>query len=166
MCTQNDLGEERRKLHERCLAIFIIHEGPDGKNIAIGQISIAEYYEQLSRKKNTVDLKRSHLLLPKYHFEEAFRIRVKIYGRYDSCTMYALRQSGAISLQLSYVSFLMIFTEAPPFSRQMPIIIIFANFLYFFYTYLLHFIYACLSYLCLSKLGSTNFHKCIKTSSL
>jgi hypothetical protein len=28
---KNNVGEERKELHERCLAIFIIYEGPDGK---------------------------------------------------------------------------------------------------------------------------------------
>jgi hypothetical protein len=50
LATQDKLGDERRGLFERSLAISIRSEGPDGFNTAIGNCNIGGFYHKLASK--------------------------------------------------------------------------------------------------------------------
>jgi hypothetical protein len=72
--------DKTQGLFERCLAICLRSEGPDGLNTAKASISIVRYYYELARRQPTVDTKRKYVLVSKSHIEEGFRIQTKIHG--------------------------------------------------------------------------------------
>jgi tetratricopeptide (TPR) repeat protein len=80
LSAQGKLGDETKGLYERSLAISIRNEGPDGLNVAIGNINFGQFYCELARKQSTVDAAQTYLILAKSHHEEAQRINSKIYG--------------------------------------------------------------------------------------
>jgi tetratricopeptide (TPR) repeat protein len=85
---QNNLGDETKELFERTLNIFVIDEGPDSINAAIGNLCIGQFYHELAEVEISVDLKRRQLLKSQSYFEEAFRIQSKVYV--SACHDYAL----------------------------------------------------------------------------
>ena len=80
LLSQGKFGDETRGLYERCLAISIRNEGPDGFNTATGNFNIGGFYYRLTSIQPTDDLKRKQLLLAKSHFVEALRIQSRILG--------------------------------------------------------------------------------------
>jgi tetratricopeptide (TPR) repeat protein len=84
---QNNLGDETKGLFERTLNIFVIGEGPDSINAAVGNLSVAQFYHELAKVETSVGLKRTQLLLSQSYFEEAFRIQSKV--NVSACHDYA-----------------------------------------------------------------------------
>jgi hypothetical protein len=78
--SRGKFGDETRGLYERYLTISIRNEGPDGLNTATGNFNIGGFYYHLANKQPTVDSKQKQLLLAKFHFAEALRIRSKVHG--------------------------------------------------------------------------------------
>jgi hypothetical protein len=101
---QDQLGDETRGLHERCLAISIRNEGLDGSNTASGNFNLGLYYCQLAGVQTTVDLKQKQLLLGKAYYEESYRISLKIYGSTHTETVAAASQLADVSSELSRIS--------------------------------------------------------------
>jgi tetratricopeptide (TPR) repeat protein len=77
---QGKLGDETKELLERSLAISVVNEGPDGPNIALGNIEIGNFYYQLAMIQSIISIKRTQLLLAKSYAEEAVRIVTKIHN--------------------------------------------------------------------------------------
>jgi tetratricopeptide (TPR) repeat protein len=77
---QGKLGDETKELLERSLAISVVNEGPDGPNIALGNIEIGNFYYQLAMIQSIISIKRTQLLLAKSYAEEAIRIETKIHN--------------------------------------------------------------------------------------
>jgi hypothetical protein len=101
---QDQLGEETRGLYERCLAIYIRNEGPDGSNTASGKFNLGSFYRQLAGKQATVDLRQTQLLHAKVYYEESHRIKSKIHGHTNPETVNTASQLAAVSSELSRMS--------------------------------------------------------------
>jgi tetratricopeptide (TPR) repeat protein len=103
LIAQGQLGDETRGLYERFLAISIRSDGPDGSNTAAGNNNLGRYYHHLAVKQASVDLKQTHLLLAKAHFEESRRIESKMCG-HDNPGTVNNTFLAAISSELSRIS--------------------------------------------------------------
>jgi tetratricopeptide (TPR) repeat protein len=101
---QGQLGDETRGLYERCLAIFIRNEGPDGLNTATGNYNLGVFCCQLAGSQTTADLEQKQLLLSKSYFEESYRINLKIYGPTHIDTVDAASQLATVLSELSRIS--------------------------------------------------------------
>jgi tetratricopeptide (TPR) repeat protein len=77
---QEKLGDERKELFERALAINIRHKGPDGANTAGANINLGIFHRQLADVHTKVALQKPFLLQSKVYFEEAARIQTKIFS--------------------------------------------------------------------------------------
>jgi tetratricopeptide (TPR) repeat protein len=80
LMVQGKLGDETRILFERTLNTFVREGGLGGINTAIGNMSIAVYYQHLAEVQTSVESKRTQLLLAKSYFEEAMQIQSSRYG--------------------------------------------------------------------------------------
>jgi hypothetical protein len=74
LAIQGKLGDEARVLHEHHLAISIRNHGPDGNNNANANYNLYLFYYRLALKGNTIDSRRTQLLLAKPHFVKVLRI--------------------------------------------------------------------------------------------
>jgi hypothetical protein len=100
---QGQLGDETRGLYERCLAISIRNEGPDGSNTASVNLNLGNFYCRLAEVQTTVDLEQKQLLLAKFYSEESHRISLKIYGPTHPETVKPASQLAAVSFELSRI---------------------------------------------------------------
>jgi tetratricopeptide (TPR) repeat protein len=100
---QGKLGNETFEVFERTLNIFFIDEGPDGINTAIGNMSIAQFHENLAGVQASVDSKRIQLQLSKSYYEEAFRIVSKVYGPTHQQTFDTAYRWDLVTKQLSSI---------------------------------------------------------------
>jgi tetratricopeptide (TPR) repeat protein len=80
LMNKGKFGDETKELFERSLVIFVMNEGPDGPNIALGNIEIGNFYYHLAMTQSTISIKRTQLLLAKSYAEEAVRIETKIHN--------------------------------------------------------------------------------------
>jgi hypothetical protein len=103
---QRKLGDETKDLFERSLAITIQNEGPNGSDSATGYFNLGVFHYQLADIQATIDvhLQQTQLLVAKAHFEEAFRIRSKIFGPTHPETLIAASLLNDVSIKLSTIS--------------------------------------------------------------
>ena len=104
LCSQLKFGNETRGLYERCLAISLKHTGPDGYNFGVANNSIGMFYQKLAGIQLTIDLKRTQLLLAKFHLEECLRIYSKLYGPTHSINLNAESVLASILSELTIMS--------------------------------------------------------------
>mmetsp|Transcript_23972 Transcript_23972/g.23015 ORF Transcript_23972/g.23015 Transcript_23972/m.23015 type:complete len:135 (+) Transcript_23972:2-406(+) len=101
LTSQGNIGDEPMELFERCLAIDIKNEGPDGANTAISNFNLGIFYHRLADTQQEIQRHAEYLCLSKSKFEEAVRIYTKIFGLDDPQTTRASSQLSIISLKLS-----------------------------------------------------------------
>jgi tetratricopeptide (TPR) repeat protein len=106
---QIKLGDETKGLLERSLAIFLRNGGPNGSDTANGYLSLGVFHHQLADIQATytdidVHVLLKQLLVAKAHFEEAIRIRSKIFGPTHPQTVIAVSQLNNVSSELSTIS--------------------------------------------------------------
>jgi tetratricopeptide (TPR) repeat protein len=77
---QEKLGDETKELIERALAIHIRLEGPDGANTSVIITRLGIFHLQLAKIHTEIALRKPFLLQAKAYFEEAVRIRTKIFS--------------------------------------------------------------------------------------
>jgi tetratricopeptide (TPR) repeat protein len=95
---KNDLGEETKELEQRCLVIAIRSDGPDGLKSADAHRDIGIFYAKLAGIQTAVSLKQTQLLLSKFHYAEASRIRSKILGPTHPDAVEASNKLAAVTL--------------------------------------------------------------------
>jgi tetratricopeptide (TPR) repeat protein len=100
---QSKLGDETRRLYDRFLAISILINGPDGPNTAIVNESLGMFHHELAHKQATLNVQQAQLLLAKSHFEEALRIRSKMYGPTHPETVVTASRLATVSGMLSKI---------------------------------------------------------------
>mmetsp|Transcript_11679 Transcript_11679/g.11322 ORF Transcript_11679/g.11322 Transcript_11679/m.11322 type:complete len:469 (+) Transcript_11679:96-1502(+) len=93
--SQNKLGDETKKLHERSLEIFTKVEGPDGINTASVNFSMGTYHRDIAMS-SSFDTKRAQLLLAKKYVTEAVRIYSKRYSPTHQNTIHATSELADI----------------------------------------------------------------------
>jgi tetratricopeptide (TPR) repeat protein len=74
---QGNLEDETKELFQRCLAISIRDEGPNGMNTAVGNLNLGHFYQTLAKMQYTADAKREQFLLAKVYLDEAHRIQTQ-----------------------------------------------------------------------------------------
>eukprot|EP00596_Hydrurales_sp_CCMP1899_P004127 CAMPEP_0119047778 /NCGR_PEP_ID=MMETSP1177-20130426/54908_1 /TAXON_ID=2985 /ORGANISM="Ochromonas sp, Strain CCMP1899" /LENGTH=245 /DNA_ID=CAMNT_0007022753 /DNA_START=731 /DNA_END=1468 /DNA_ORIENTATION=+ len=79
--SQYDYGDETKKLFEHSLQILIANEGPNGMNVANGNVNIGRFHLQAVGMRALPDRQKKELLQAKKYFTEAVRIKSKIFGR-------------------------------------------------------------------------------------
>jgi hypothetical protein len=78
---QEKLGDETKELFKNSLAINIRHQRPDGGNTAVSNMNLGFFYRQLADLHPELALRNAILILQaKAYFEEATRIRTKIFS--------------------------------------------------------------------------------------
>jgi hypothetical protein len=107
LCTilreQKKLGDETKRLHERCLANAMWNEGPDGLATAEANDDLGFYYHILSRTNLPVCKIKDHLVLSQSFFKEAIRIYTKVNGAAHLTTIEAKESIYVVSHELSEV---------------------------------------------------------------
>jgi tetratricopeptide (TPR) repeat protein len=99
---QGKFGDETKTLFERSLALHIRHEGPDGTNTALGNISLGKFHYSAAMQPK-VTAKRAQLLLAKSYSEEGIRIQSKIAIPTHPNAVAAASLHAIILEELSYV---------------------------------------------------------------
>jgi tetratricopeptide (TPR) repeat protein len=99
---QNKFGDETKTLFERSLALHIRHEGPDGTNTALGNLSLSTFHYSAAMQPK-VTAKRAQLLLAKSYSEEGTRIQSKIAIPTHPNAVAAASLHAIILEELSYV---------------------------------------------------------------
>lgn len=98
---QGKLGDETRVLYEQALAVQLKNQGPYGGGTAVGNQNIASFYYGRAQKELTVESKRTQLRLAKSHYEEAFRINLKVHGPTHKMTLDAQTRLEDVVSKLS-----------------------------------------------------------------
>jgi hypothetical protein len=99
---QGNFGDETKELYERALKVMIKVDGPDGSNVAAVHMNFGRFYYNFAEIQQTITLKRSKLLLAKFHVEETYRIYSNIYGPSYSDTVDAKTRLITLQQELSY----------------------------------------------------------------
>eukprot|EP00596_Hydrurales_sp_CCMP1899_P005726 CAMPEP_0119052570 /NCGR_PEP_ID=MMETSP1177-20130426/73828_1 /TAXON_ID=2985 /ORGANISM="Ochromonas sp, Strain CCMP1899" /LENGTH=425 /DNA_ID=CAMNT_0007032189 /DNA_START=251 /DNA_END=1528 /DNA_ORIENTATION=- len=77
---QGHFGDETRGFYERALAITQGNEGADGVNVGSISTNIGSFFYESARVQTATDLKREQQMLGKFHYENGYRIYLKLYG--------------------------------------------------------------------------------------
>jgi hypothetical protein len=101
LMSQGNLGDETMELFERSLANDTKHYGPDGRNTAISNVNLSNFYHKLADEQQIARRKVEYLSLSKSKFEEVVRIYTKIFGPDNPKTINASLALSIISLKLS-----------------------------------------------------------------
>jgi tetratricopeptide (TPR) repeat protein len=80
LLNQVKYGDETKELFERSLAIYVVNEGPNGANTALGNITISQFHYELAMIQSMMSAKRTQLQLAKSCAEEGVRILTEIYN--------------------------------------------------------------------------------------
>jgi hypothetical protein len=101
--TEGKLGDETKRLHERCLANALWNEGPDGLATAEANDDFGSYYHFLSRTNLPVCAIKDHLVLSQSFYREAIRIYTKVNGADHLTTIETKEFIHVVSYELSEV---------------------------------------------------------------